>query len=295
MAKKAEVVAKKPAVKKPVARAKTTTKVKTVSAKPAKTTAKSVEPVVTRPVAARAEPRRRLLKIQLADTRVLGSLVAEFLGTFALATGALVLQGNPLYMMFVLVATYLIFSALSGGFYNPALAIAGWITKRLSGFRALAYVVAQVLGAVLAFVVVSAFVKAAPAVEQTMFAQGGAVEIFKATAIPAGKEWFILAAEMIGTAILAFAAASMRDKISDLARAWTYGAGLLLGLGVSGMAQVGLASIVGGSTILNPALAVSLQALSLSLWPIAIYVIGTVVAAVLAFALHDFLARATRA
>jgi MIP family channel proteins len=84
-------------------------------------------------------------------------LMAEFVGTFALVllgagsilsgadlTGTAIAHGIAI---FVFVSA---FAHISGGAFNPAVTIALWATKRMKSLDALAYIVTQLLGGLLA-------------------------------------------------------------------------------------------------------------------------------------------------
>lgn len=279
--KKAATNAKKSTPKKSNASQQTTTKVTTVKA------------VESRPEhAAQTTTSRQATWFSAQRMPMIGALVAEFIGTFIFAAAVIAGQGQPILVFFALVGVVLAVGGLSGGYVNPALTIAAWVTKRMSGMRALGYIVAQVLGAMLAIVLLDLFVKAAPvpaasAADAYSAASSAAPALFKAAAIPNGKEWLIFLSEFIGTAIFGFAVANAtREKKDRTAAAFTVGIGIFLGLMVAGSA----AAFVGGSSILNPAVAISLQAITFSsVWPIGVYVIGACLGAILGFVLYDLI------
>jgi len=87
--------------------------------------------------------------------------VAEFVGTFALiffGAGSLILNLNgQLDLVGVALAHGLVIAVmvsqmghLSGGLFNPAIQIALWVTGRMSGARTVAYLAAQIAGAIAA-------------------------------------------------------------------------------------------------------------------------------------------------
>ncbi|HRJ06269.1 MAG TPA: aquaporin [Candidatus Saccharibacteria bacterium] len=260
----------------------TTTKRKTVkkSAPAAKKTSTRVTTVRSASASAGASRRFSFMRAPL-----LASSVAEFIGTFLLAAVVLAASGQPLFVMFGLLAIVLLVSGLSGAHLNPALTVGALVTRRITAVRALSYVVAQVLGAILALVVLNAFVSAAPAVSEQAQAFGQAAPtVFNAPAVASGKEWVVLAAELLGSVILAFAvAAGLRRGRSKVEHALLYSGGLYVAILVAGTA----ANYVGASAVMNPAVAGSLQALEFSVWPLVIYVLTPLVGAVLGFALHD--------
>ena len=195
-------------------------------------------------------------------------------------------SGQPLFVLFAVVAIVLVVGGVSGAHLNPALTIGALATRRVNAARAASYIVAQVLGGLLALVVMNAFVSAAPEVSQQAQSFGQAApSLFSAPAIAEGKEWVILAAELLGSVVLAFAVAAgiRRSRVGDLQHAFTYGAGLYVAILLAGTA----ANYVGSSAILNPAVAGSLQALKFELWPLLIYVVTPLVGGVLGFALSD--------
>jgi MIP family channel proteins len=91
------------------------------------------------------------------------AIVAEAIGTFlfffvgigaGMLTGSLQLQGNLLTVALahglVLVVLVSSLGAISGGHFNPAVTFALWVANRVDGRRATSYVVAQLLGGVVA-------------------------------------------------------------------------------------------------------------------------------------------------
>jgi aquaporin Z len=271
--KKAASTTKKSTVKKSTVK-QPTTKVTTVKA------------VEARPVqkAAAATPRKLTLS-RFSNAPLIAALIAEFIGTFLLAAVVIAGQGQPIIVLFALVGIILAIGTLSGGYVNPALTIAEWVTRRISGLRALGYVVAQILGAMLALVLLNSFVNASASDASANML--GAQSLFKAAEIPAGKEWLVFLAEVIGTAVFGFAVAAATRMTQDrTAKAFTVGLGLYLGLMLAGSA----AAFLGASAILNPAVAVALQAFNVApLWPIAVYGLASVLGAVIGFLLFDFL------
>jgi glycerol uptake facilitator-like aquaporin len=245
------------------------------------TTVKAVE---SRPTMPTTTTSKRSVKFSLSRTPIIAALIAEFIGTFIFAAAIIAGQGQPILVFFALVGVVLAVGTISGGYVNPALVIGAWLTRRVSGLRAFAYIVAQVLGAMLALVVLNAYVHAAPAASPAD-AYSGAATLFKAAAIPEGKEWLVFFSEFLGMAIFGFAVAgATREKKDRTASALTIGLGVFLGLMIAGSA----AAFIGASSILNPAVAVALQAIKFdSVWPVLVYVIGTVLGGVAGFFLYD--------
>lgn len=269
--KKASTTSKKSANNKPTTK-KSSTNVTTVKA-----VATASAPEKTSKTGIRA-------RFGLNRTPLVAALLAEFIGTFIFAATIIAGQGQPILVFFALVGVVLAVGTISGAYVNPALVLGAWITRRMKGFRAFMYIVAQVLGAMLALVVLNMYVNAAPTASVDVY--GSAAELFKAAAIPEGKEWLLFFSEFIGTLIFGFAVAgATREKKERTAAAFTVGLGVFLGLMIAGSA----AAYLGGSAILNPAVAISLQALSFDLWPIMVYVVGSTLGAIVGFILFDML------
>lgn len=268
---------------KKAANTKTTKK---TAAKPAASKVTKTK-VTTVKAAATKKASKPVGKLRLLRTSLLNASLAEFIGTFLLVTMVLLTRNEPIYMMFGLIGVALAFAVLSGVHLNPAISIGAWVTRKIDGIRALTYTVAQVLGAMLAFVVVSAYVNGAPGVSEqaAMFGQQAA-QIFTAAQIPSGSEWGVFFAEVLGLSVLGFAYASAyKSRERVMTYGLTIGAGLFVGLLVAS----GLAGYLTGTAVLNPAAAISVQALEWALWPLMAYIVAPVVGAVIGFSLHKLL------
>jgi len=220
----------------------------------------------------------------------IGALVAEFIGTFLLASVVINQQGSPIVIMFALVGIVLLVGGLSGSHLNPAVTIAAWVTRRISWMRATAYVVVQFLGALTAMGILKAFMGGAaqPSADAMNYGQTAA-KLFQANPLVADKEWYVFFAELVGTLILGFVMANalgvLRKNKDTVKASLTVGFGIFVALVFAGTA----AAYVSGTAILNPAVALSLDALDWKTWPLAVYVLAPVVGAVVGFLLHDFL------
>lgn len=253
------------------------------AAKKPKTNVTTVKAVESRPTVAASVKSK---KFGLNRTPLVAALIAEFIGTFIFAASIMAVQGNVLFVALALVGVVFAVGTVSGAYVNPALVLGAWLTRRMSGKRALFYIVAQVLGAMLALVVLNAYANAAPAPSANDM-YSGAATLFKAAALPEGKEWLIFFSEFLGTLIFGFAVANAtREKKERTAAAFTVGLGVFLGLVVAG----GAAAFVNGSAIINPAVAVALQAIDFaSVWPVTVYVLGSSLGAVGGFFLYDLI------
>ncbi len=229
---------------------------------------------------------------RISQPKVLASLAAEFVGTFLLTAIILASSGQPLALIFGLMAIVLIVGNVSGAHVNPLITVGAWATKRIGHFKMLGYIIAQLLGAMLAFVVLKAFVDAAPAVSQEALYYGEtAASLFTASKIPAGYEWGILLAELLGSFIFAFAVAHVTadKKHNSTSVALGVGGGLFVAVMIASSA----ANMLKGSSILNPAAAIALQAFTVketnTLWAIAIYVGAALIGGLAGFGFSELL------
>jgi aquaporin TIP len=90
------------------------------------------------------------------DAQLTKKAIVEFLGTFALlfiGIGSIVMTENTnlvaIALAHGLAIGLLIMAAghISGGFFNPAVTIGMWVTRRIDGYGAIVYIAAQLLGA----------------------------------------------------------------------------------------------------------------------------------------------------
>lgn len=216
------------------------------------------------------------------------ALGAEFIGTFLLASIIIAGQGQPIFVLFGLIGIVLLIGAVSGAHVNPAITVGAWATKRIGWFRALAYIIVQVLGAIVAFVTLKAFLAGADVPSAEALSYGAsAPALFSAQAIgdvaEAGKQWYAVFAEVLGTAILGYAVAHATRSKDSLVAALSVGTGIFIAL----MVGITVAGYVGASSILNPAVATALQAFDTSVWSYAVYALAPVIGGIIGFVLYD--------
>jgi glycerol uptake facilitator-like aquaporin len=152
--------------------------------------------------------------------------------------------------------------------------------------RAVGYIIAQFAGAALAWWALSGFISGSDSANAAAYG-GQATELFKAASLTSGKEWFVFFSELLGTAILGFAVANaLRKNQERLTSAFTVGLGIFIALMITYIAT----SYVAASTIINPAIAVALSALTFNnWWSIGVYVLAPVLGGIIGFLLNDFL------
>lgn len=219
-----------------------------------------------------------------------GSLIAEIIGVFLLVIIIMATQASPLYVLFGVLGISLAMYAFSGAHINPIITLGAMATRRVSVIRGVFYIIAQVLGALLAYVVMSGFIGGAPSVsaEAAAFGQAGP-ELFKLAALPEGKEWFIIFTELLGAGIIGlFFARALKYKKSVFTFAITAASGLFIAL----LLALTTAQWVSGGFALNPALAVALQAFDSNNhlgWGLLTYVLAPVVGGIVGFYINDLI------
>jgi glycerol uptake facilitator-like aquaporin len=196
--------------------------------------------------------------------RKIATLVAEFLGTGVLTLLILSVQrstiGIPFFVALAagltLAMAVFTLGAYTTGYFNPAITLGFWTTRRLETLTAVLYIAVQLLGAWGAYYLYTYFVK------NGLQPVGGHFS------------WRVFTAEAVATGIFALgvAAASLR-RLSPAVTASFAGLSYVVGIIAASSASIGL---------LNPAVALGVRA-----WVWGTYVLGPVVGALIAINLYD--------
>ncbi|MGC1177438.1 MAG: aquaporin [Candidatus Saccharimonadales bacterium] len=198
--------------------------------------------------------------------RNIATLVAEFLGTGALTLLVLSVQRSTIGVPFFVAAAAGLIVALmsfalagaSGAYFNPAITLGMWTARKIATIKAVAYIAAQLLGALAASALYVYLVN------NKLQQVGGHYT---------GR---ILTAEAVGTGIFGFAFAAVSIQgFSRAVSASFVGLGLMLGIIAASPAAIGL---------LNPAVALGAHA-----WVWGTYVLGPVLGAVIGINLYGML------
>lgn len=260
-----------------------------------------------------------------ADNITVAAIVTEFLGTFALAGIVIKLAQlstlGALGIAFGLSILVMVFGGISGAHFNPAITIALLINRKVSATRAIAYIIAQVLGGLAALALLYAMYKAGydASIASALAAQGvsasqisaagGATKYLTQIAaqsqtpttvsalthqlgisdfinvtIAKGSEWLTFGSEILGALIfgLGVGHAVYKEDKSSLETGLAVGFGLFMGL-----------TIGGASVILNPAVAAAIGAFKFSIdtfaAPILVYVFGTIIGMTAGITIYRFL------
>ena len=198
--------------------------------------------------------------------RKIAALVAEFLGTGALTLLILSVQRSTIGVPFFVAAaagltiSLMTFAAyrVSGAQFNPALTFALFTARRVTALRALVFIIAQVLGALLASLLYVYLVKN------------------HLKDIPSKFEWRIFTAEAVGMGLFAFAyTAAHYQRLAVGAAAAVAGLAYTVGSIAASPASLGL---------INPAVAIGVHAFIAK-----IYLLGPVVGALVGVQLYSLL------
>ncbi|MGH7196604.1 MAG: aquaporin [Candidatus Saccharimonadales bacterium] len=247
-----------------MAKAKSTKTAKTTTAK-----SKSAATTVRRKTTANTSLVKRLVTSELR----LGALFAELIGVFVLTVAVLNTGGNVIVAALAVLVLVLALSKLSGGHVNPVVTLSLLATRQMSPWRAVGYLVAQTLGAMLALIVVTQFVLSGTT-------QLGA-EVFKVQELTG--DWKPFFAEALGGLVFGFGvAAAFLGRKEGYDAAFTIGGALLLAL---------LVATLGSAAIVNPAVALGLSAYTGNLWSVAAYALGPVVGGIAGAWLYKLLQR----
>ena len=188
------------------------------------------------------------------DHKFYGALLGELLGTMLLAFlfFSVLLMGiastatYAIALIAVLIAVY----AFSGACLNPLVAVGMMASRRMSVIRGIMYIIAEIAGAWLAWLIFNAFHLA-----------GGetAYELSTMAEIAENKFWITAMVEFLGGIIIAFFfARALKYKRSVFTFAATVAGGIVLAILVGYVASAAFLGL-SNNFIYNPAIAMMLQ------------------------------------
>ncbi|HSX35232.1 MAG TPA: aquaporin [Candidatus Saccharimonadales bacterium] len=191
--------------------------------------------------------------------------MAEFLGTGILTAVVLAVSksniGIPYFVSLAvgltLASLATVLAPISGAHLNPAITLGLWSARRIKTLPAVTYIVAQLLGAICAYLLYTYFVN-------SHWANSGKFESR------------VLVAEATGAFIFAMGwAATVYRRLEGGKAAFAVGASLTVGI---------LVASVGSGGMLNPAVALGARS-----WVWGTYVLGPVLGAIIGFNLYALL------
>lgn len=182
------------------------------------------------------------------DDKIYGAVLGEILGTMIIALVIFTLgMTQPLYMFFVMFAVVIAVYKLSGAQLNPINTFGMIVSRRMSIIRGVLYLLSQVIGAWLAFLIVNLFIGASNGIT------GSEAEFPSMAAIQDGYYWVVTFLEFLGAAVVGFFFARAQEyKKNKIAYAGAIAGGMTVAIVVVYLlsyAYFGLS----GNFMLNPA------------------------------------------
>lgn len=186
-----------------------------------------------------------------------GALLGEVLGTMLVGLMMFAIwplgMGNLTYVasyIFAVIAIYIAVVAFSGACLNPTIAVGMMATRRMSVVRGVMYIIAEIVGVWLAWLIFNGCHLAA--VES-------AVEGAAMTAIAEGGFWMVALIEFMGAGLLGFFfARALEYRRSVFTFASTIAGGMVLAILVGYVLSAAYFSLR-GNFIYNPAVALMMQ------------------------------------
>jgi glycerol uptake facilitator-like aquaporin len=196
--------------------------------------------------------------------RQLAVVLAEYIGTFVLATAMLAMLVRTNFEFFSAVAGavvyggfYLLFGSVSGSHLNPAVTLSHWTLRKISSIHAIIYIVVQLLAGLTAWKVGQYFLG------QTL-----------SKTATGGLDKRVLIAEAVGSLVfgLVIAHVALNKEFDTTKKAAILSLGLFASIVVASLASNGL---------LNPAVAIASRSIS---WA---YIVGPIIGLVVGANLYN--------
>lgn len=159
--------------------------------------------------ARKGDPNENILTI-FKDTKIIGAIIGEIIGTGLVTSVALTLGlFNPLYMIFAYTGITAAVFALSGAHLNPAVTAGMMASRRVSAIRGTIYIISQLIGAWAGFMIINAFYNAGINSGNIDAATTLLPTLTAADSITAGVEgysffWAVTMLEFLGAMIISF-------------------------------------------------------------------------------------------
>lgn len=195
--------------------------------------------------------------------KIWGAIIAEVFGTMLLSIVLLTLGVyQPLYMFFVFVGLTLLTFGLSGANLNPIITVGMMASRRMSAIRGVLYIIAQILGAWLGFLIVKAFVVGAGQDPAEVLPKMAAIEGEGDAFLSAF--WMVTMIEFVGSLIIGLTfARALQFKRSALTFAMFVAGGVVVAFLFAIIVSSNFASL-SDNFLLNPAIALMYQILPTS-------------------------------
>ena len=280
-------------VEKPVSEAPKTTPVEEKIEKPEEAATVENKPIFKGFFSKKYEEKESILTI-FKKPKFYGALLGEVLGTalltlmlFALSTWSI---AYATWCVVAIIAIYIAVYAFSGACLNPIVTVGMMASRRMSVIRGVMYIVAEIIGAWLGWLIFNSF---------HLAASETAAEVVSMSAIGEGQFWVFAMLEFLGAIIIAFFyARALRYKRSVFTFGATVAGGMLVAIFVGYIVSAGFLAL-NNNFIFNPAAALMFQIFPTSgenfgeimggvCQALSVYAILPMVGGVLGFYLSDF-------
>ena len=240
------------------------------------------------------------------DTKIIGAIIGEIIGVAIITMIALTLGlFNPLYMILAYVGITAAIVKLSGAHLNPIVTAGMMASRRVSAIRGVIYIISQILGAWVGFLIINSLHKAGIASGNIEEATSTLPTLAQADELSGATEGYSLlgairVVEFIGAVIIAFFfARAQRVKKDTAAFSITVAAGVFIAMIIAVVVNSNFFMIQNNTFVLNPAVGMfygifpasadGVDSLMSRLMPMLVtYVILPVIGGVLGFYLSDF-------
>ena len=224
------------------------------------------------------------------SAKTLSLLFVELIGAMLLTLAYATLIGNAGYFLIgmILIGIALALSGFAVLFFNPIFTFGAWISHKISTKKMVLVAIAQVLGTMLAVILLTQYLQAADTTNTQASLGGTTPSIFKLPALASGKEWFVFFGEFLGATLISFM----------VAQAWKRSATeKAVVVGTSTFAVLFLMSMLVGNIkslpVANPAMSIAIVDFAKETWQwnAVVYVIAPLLGGVLGFLLDKVLVR----
>ena len=235
-------------------------KVETVKAKTVSTSGVAKEPGFFKTLFAKKCDKSENILTIFKGKKIWGAILGEIIGTMLLSIVLLTLGiYQPLYMFFVMVGLTLITFGLSGANLNPVITAGMMASRRMSAIRGVLYIIAQILGAWLGFLIVKAFIVGAGQDAAEMLPKMAAIEGEGDAFLSAF--WMVTMIEFVGSLIIGLTfARALQLKRSALTFAMFIAGGVVVAFLTAILISSNFANL-SDNFLLNPAVALMYQIL----------------------------------
>ena len=196
--------------------------------------------------------------------RIWGAILGEVVGTMLLSILMLTLGiYQPLYIFFAFIGLTLLTFGLSGANLNPLITASMMATRRMSAIRGILYIIAQIFGAWIGFLIVQAFVvaTAGEGTEAADIATKVADTLPKMSGIETETFWLVTMIEFFGATIIGLVfVRALQYKRSALTFAMFVAGGIVFAFLTSIIISSNFAGLE-NNFALNPAIALMYQIL----------------------------------